>query len=80
MSAQGNQPQSGSGADEYEEWASSPQYGPEDWDDFDYMQDSNEYDEDHLDDENDCYYAEDYDFPENNCQSYATGHILGSDL
>ena len=47
MSAQGNQPQSGSGADEYEEWASSPQYGPEDWDDFDYLQDSNEYDDDH---------------------------------
>ena len=49
MSAQGNQPQSGSGASEYDEWASSPQYGPEDWDDFDYMQDSNEYDENHLD-------------------------------
>ena len=64
MSAHGIQPQSGSGAGEYEEWANSTQYGPEDWGDFENMQDQNEYDDYHPDDENDCYYMEDFDSPE----------------
>ena len=31
MAAQGFQPQNGSGAGDYDEWAISDQYGPEDW-------------------------------------------------
>ena len=77
MSAQGIQPQSGSGAGEYEEWANSTQYGPEDWDEFEDMQDLSEYNDHHPDDENDCYCTEDY---EGNNHSFATGHIMGSDL
>ena len=80
MSAQGIQPQSGSGAGDYDDWASFPQYGPEDWDDFDDMHDQNEYNDNHLDDENDCYYMEDYDNVEGNNHSFATGHIPGSYL
>ena len=39
MSAQGVQPQSGSGAGEYDDWANFPQYGPEDWDELPDMHD-----------------------------------------
>ena len=40
MAAQGFLPQIGSGADQYEEWAISDQYGPEDWENFAYMQEN----------------------------------------
>ena len=79
MSAQGNQPQSGSGAGDYDDWASSPQYGPEDWDGFDDVHE-NEYYDDHLDDGNGRYYQEADDWTEETNHSFATGHTLGSDL
>ena len=79
MSAQGNQPQSGSGASEYDEWANSTQYGPEDWEDYDLMQDSNEYDEDLPEDwdDHDGYYQEAFDDPNSGQRACAAGHILG---
>ena len=78
MSAQGNQPQSGSGAGDYDDWASSPQYGPEDWDDFGDVHD--EYYDDHHDDEEDCYYQGTDEWPEESNHTFAAGHTYGSDL
>ena len=82
MSAQGIQPQSGRGAGDADDWANFPQYGPEDWDDFEDMHDQNEYDE-HLPEDwndNDCYYQEAFDDPVSGERAFATGHILGSYL
>ena len=78
MSAQGNQPQSGSGAGDYDDWASSPQYGPEDWGDFPDMHDTSEYDENLPEDWDgkDCYYQEAFDDPNSEQCFVATGHIL----
>ena len=56
MSAQGNQPQSGSGAGEYNEWATSSQYGPEDWD-FDQEGRYGDYGDDFTEDQDDCFYG-----------------------
>ena len=78
MSAQGNQPQSGSGAGDYDDWANSPQYGPEDWDENEDVHD--EFYDDHLDDEEDCYYQETDEWPEEPSHAFATGHTYGSDL
>ena len=78
MSAQGNQPQSGSGAGDYDEWASSPQYGPQDWDGFDDVHD--EYFDNHLDDEENVYYQEGEEWPEESNHTFAAGHTYGSDL
>ena len=82
MSAQGIQPQSGSGAGELDDWASSPQYGPEDWDESPDMHDANEYDENLPEDwdDYDCYYQDAFQDPNHEQNTFATGHILGSDL
>ena len=82
MSAQGIQPQSGSGAGEYDDWANFPQYSPEDWDELPDMHDSSEYDEDLPEgwDDHDCYYQKAFDDPNSGQRAFATRHILGSDL
>ena len=80
MAAQGFQPQNGSGCGDYEEWANSDQYGQEDWDNFAYMQENSttifQYDENHPDDES---YWQDEEH-EAYVQTFATGHIIGTDL
>ena len=79
MAAQGFQPQNGSGAGDYEEWAISDQYGQEDWDNFAYMQENSttnfQYDENHPDDES--YWQDEYGA---DGQTFATEHAMGTDL
>ena len=78
MAAQGFQPQNGSGCGNYQEWANSDQYSPEEyWDNFAYMQENSttnfQYDENHPDDE--TYWQDELDG-----QTLATEHTLGTQL
>ena len=82
MASQGIQPQSGSGAGrEYDDWAISSQYGPEDWE-FDM---ENRYDEDgdeFIEDDDNCFYGEELCLDEFDDHAFATqnGHTFGSTL
>ena len=74
MTAQGLQPQNGSGCGNYEEWASYDQYCPEeDWGNFAYMQENStanfQHDENHPDDES--YWQDELDG-----QTFAAEHAF----
>ena len=81
MSAQGAQPQGGSGAGEYDDWAISSQYGPEDWE-FDQEARYSEYGDDFTEDQDDCFYGEELCLEDFDDRAFATnsGHTYGSQL